>query len=350
MADAEADRRLTDGQRPRFSSVVAVADRLPLADGAFDAAVSSFVFQLVPNRARALREARRVLRPDGLLAYVSWLDGERVGDFRADTVFDEVLDDFEFDPAEGDDRSGDIPSVDRAASELRRAGFAEVTVREGRLAHRFTVDGYIGFLTEFDEESLFAELEPDLRDDLLRHARDAPDGAQPGADDDARPDRVRDRSPVALTAPVTRRRTVSPRPTPRCRPRPRPPRRPRPRQLRPRRPRLHRRRPALSSTRGAWTLAMISSPSVTSVTSAGMTRSRTWMRGVEVDQRLDRVLDRLRQVIRQRPDPDRLDRMEQRAAVERRRPATRRSSRAARPPSAPRSCGRGTGRRGASGG
>ena len=173
MADAEADRRLTDGQRPRFSSVVAVADRLPLADGAFDAAVSSFVFQLVPNRARALREARRVLRPDGLLAYVSWLDGERVGDFRADTVFDEVLDDFEFDPAEGDDRSGDIPSVDRAASELRRAGFAEVTAREGRLAHRFTVDGYIGFLTEFDEELLFAELEPDLRDDLSPRSRRA---------------------------------------------------------------------------------------------------------------------------------------------------------------------------------
>ena len=32
-----------------------------------------------------------------------------------------------------------------------------------------------------------------------------------------------------------------------------------------------------SSTRGAWTLAMISSPSVSSVTSAGTTRSRTWI-------------------------------------------------------------------------
>lgn len=171
MADAEADRRLTDGGRSRFSSVVAVAERLPLADGAVDVALSSFVFQLVPNRSRALREARRVLRPGGLLAYVSWLDGERIGEFQADTVFDEVLDDFEFDPAEGDDRSGDIPSVERAATELRRAGFADVTAREGRLAHRFTVDGYIGFLTEFDEESLFADLEPDLRDQVLTTLR-----------------------------------------------------------------------------------------------------------------------------------------------------------------------------------
>ena len=150
---------------------MAVADRLPLADGAFDAALSSFVFQLVPNRSSALREARRVLRKGGLLAYVSWLDGERIGTFLADTVFDEVLDDLEFDPAEGDDRSGDIPSVDRAASELRRAGFADVTAREGSLAHRFTVDGYIGFLTEFDEESLFDELDPALRDQVLATLR-----------------------------------------------------------------------------------------------------------------------------------------------------------------------------------
>ena len=38
-------------------------------------------------------------------------------------------------------------------------------------------------------------------------------------------------------------------------------------------------------------------------------------RGVEVDEALDRVLDRLRQVVRQRPDPDRLQAVEQRAAL-----------------------------------
>ena len=41
--------------------------RLPFEDGTFDLAMSSFVLQLVPNRHRALREIRRVLRPGGRL-------------------------------------------------------------------------------------------------------------------------------------------------------------------------------------------------------------------------------------------------------------------------------------------
>jgi hypothetical protein len=60
-----------------------------------------------------------------------------------------------------------VPSVERAAGELRRAGFARVVARPGWLVHRFTVEGYVSFLTEFDEETLFTELEPDDRDRLL---------------------------------------------------------------------------------------------------------------------------------------------------------------------------------------
>jgi ubiquinone/menaquinone biosynthesis C-methylase UbiE len=171
MADAEADRRLSAGGRARFSSIVALADRMPVAVGSFDTAVSSFVFQLVPNRSRALREARRVLRPGGRLAYVSWLDGDPVGAFLPDVIFDEVLDELDFDEPDGDERTGDIPSVERAAAELRRAGFADVTARAGTLAHRYTVDGYVGFLTEFDEESMFAELDPALRDRVVTTLR-----------------------------------------------------------------------------------------------------------------------------------------------------------------------------------
>ena len=174
MADADADARLAPHDRGRFETVTAFADRLPFADGAFDAALSSFVFQLVPNRARALRETRRILRPGGLLAYVSWLDD--TGRFRPDEILDDVLDGAGIGVRDGDDRSdhgrsGDVPSVQRAANELRRAGFADAAARPGRLDHQFTVDGYIEFLTDFDEETLFAEMEPDLRARLLVHLR-----------------------------------------------------------------------------------------------------------------------------------------------------------------------------------
>jgi len=178
VADAEADRLLDGVSRTRFRTEVAVADALPFADGGFDAALSSFVLQLVPRRARALREARRVLRPGGILSYVTWLEDDRV--FLPDATFDDALDDIGIGAREGDGRSGDLPSVERAVAELHRAGFAAASARAGQLEHRFTVDGYIAFLAEFDEATLFAGLEPDVRERLVatlgaRLARLSPD-------------------------------------------------------------------------------------------------------------------------------------------------------------------------------
>jgi ubiquinone/menaquinone biosynthesis C-methylase UbiE len=171
MADREAVRRLTPEVSERFETTVAFADELPFSDGAFDLALSSFVVQLVPNRARVLREVRRVLRPDATFAYVSWLQDDRI--FRPDDIFDDLLDELDVDTGEDDPgRPGDLPSVERAAGELRRAGFAAVTARAGELVHPFTVEGYIGFMAEFHEESLIAGLEPELRARFLGTLRD----------------------------------------------------------------------------------------------------------------------------------------------------------------------------------
>jgi ubiquinone/menaquinone biosynthesis C-methylase UbiE len=169
MADANAERQLDRSARSRFRSAVAFADRLPFEEGSFDLALSSFVFQLVPNRARALREARRVLRSGGTLAYVSWLQDDRA--FEPDMVFDDALDELGIGAREPDGRSGDLPSVERAAAELRRAGFAGARAEAGLLEHRFTVESYVAFLSEFDEESLFEELDPELRARLLAELR-----------------------------------------------------------------------------------------------------------------------------------------------------------------------------------
>jgi ubiquinone/menaquinone biosynthesis C-methylase UbiE len=171
MADREADRRLGQVVRDRFETTVAFADELPFPDGAFDLALSSFVVQLVPNRARVLREVRRVLRPGAAFAYVSWLQDERI--FRPDDIFDDLLDELDIDTGDDDPgRPGDLPSVARAAGELRSAGFGAVVAREGELVHPFTVEGYIGFMAEFHEETLIASLEPGTRTRFIARLRD----------------------------------------------------------------------------------------------------------------------------------------------------------------------------------
>jgi ubiquinone/menaquinone biosynthesis C-methylase UbiE len=48
------------------------AEALPFADASFDAVVSNFGIHHVPDPLRALSEARRILRPDGRLAFTSW--------------------------------------------------------------------------------------------------------------------------------------------------------------------------------------------------------------------------------------------------------------------------------------
>jgi ubiquinone/menaquinone biosynthesis C-methylase UbiE len=165
VAAAEADRLLGTTDRRRFTTRVAFADRLPFDDGSFDVAMSSFVFQLVPNRFRALREARRVLRTGGTLGYVSWLADDRA--FPPDADFDAALEEIGIGAREWDDRPGDLPSVDGAVAQLRRAGFAGVIASAGLLEHAFDVEGYVGFMTTFDEEDLIRSLTPDERETFL---------------------------------------------------------------------------------------------------------------------------------------------------------------------------------------
>lgn len=143
-------------ERSRFTGHVAFAAELPFPGASFDVAMSSFVLQLVPNRAQALREIRRVLRPGGTLGYVTWL-ADKTG-FAPDRIFDGLLAEFGYDEEEGHDRCGDVPSVPTGAAELRRAGFRDVAATLGHLEHIYTVESYMAFMVEFDEESMFDEM------------------------------------------------------------------------------------------------------------------------------------------------------------------------------------------------
>ena len=161
MASAEADRLLTADQRARLDLRVAFADDLGLEEGSIDVAVSSFVLQLVPNRFRALREVHRVLRTGGVFGWVSWL--ARGGVWAPDDDFDDALVVVGEEPREWSDRPGDLADPASATAQMRRAGFAAVTATAAELVHGFTIDGFVGFMAEFDEEDLVQGLEPDLR-------------------------------------------------------------------------------------------------------------------------------------------------------------------------------------------
>jgi SAM-dependent methyltransferase len=161
-ATGEADRLLTAAERGRLDLRVAFADDLGLDDASIDVAVSSFVLQLVPNRFRALCEIRRVLRPGGTLAWVSWLDHE--GAWPPDVDFDDALEDVDEAPRAWNDRPGDVDSPAAAAAQMRRAGFSSAVAEAGELVHPFDVDGYVGFMAEFDEEDLVQGLPGDTRD------------------------------------------------------------------------------------------------------------------------------------------------------------------------------------------
>ena len=178
IAERESEA-LPDAARRRLRYRQALADRLPFDDGTFDLALSAFVLQLVPSRFRALREMRRVLRPGGRLAYVTWMrGGER---FLPDDAYDEARRAVGLEPRwddEDEDEDGtddadpgndDVPSPEAAVAQLRRAGFAAATARASMLVHPFTPEGYLGFLARFDDEDEFAALPAGQRA-ALEHA------------------------------------------------------------------------------------------------------------------------------------------------------------------------------------
>jgi len=69
MLDEAMERR---GSLPGVEFQAADAQALPFADGAFDAVACQFGIMFFPDKALALREARRVLVPGGQLAFSVW--------------------------------------------------------------------------------------------------------------------------------------------------------------------------------------------------------------------------------------------------------------------------------------
>lgn len=163
------------GEDPgRFTWLAADARDIPLDDDSVDVTLSSFVLQRIDQRPRLLAEVRRVLRPGGTFAFVTWLAGEVA--MPADEVFAEVLTLNGVkvsEPGFRSPRPADYTSLGQARRELRAAGFDEVEVWADELRASWSPTDYLAFKEHYDEHELFEELDADTRESTRTRLRDA---------------------------------------------------------------------------------------------------------------------------------------------------------------------------------
>ena len=114
------------------------AEAMPYPDGTFDAVVCKFGMHHVPRPSVALREAHRVLRPGGRIAYTVWTeDGENIGlKLVRDAIKRHGDVNLTLAPSRG---PGSIRTVEKSIAALKEAGFGqprvETVVQTWRLAN-----------------------------------------------------------------------------------------------------------------------------------------------------------------------------------------------------------------------
>jgi SAM-dependent methyltransferase len=156
------------GQSERFRWLAADAAEMPLGDASVDVAVSSFALQLVDDRRAVLREIGRVLRPEGLFGFVTWLrdDAWMAPDVEFDeAVYDLDLEEPEADAREPEEREYEDPG--EAAAELEAEGFVAVEALSDSLEFRWRRAEYRAFKEEYDERDLLESLSAADRARLL---------------------------------------------------------------------------------------------------------------------------------------------------------------------------------------
>lgn len=164
VAGKEA-RQLGARARSRLILLEGAAAHVPLPDRSADAVVSSFVVQLVPNRAAAAREAHRLLRPGGRYAVLTWQAGRF--DFPPYLAFERALEDVGLDATVSREQRP-YRSPAGAAAELRRVGFRRVRGQIVWLVHRFEADTYLAVLEGWIENERFEALDDSRRERLRR--------------------------------------------------------------------------------------------------------------------------------------------------------------------------------------
>lgn len=161
----EAARSLPPSARARLRWATGAAERLPLETGSADVVVSSFTLQYLHRRVVALREACRVLRPDGAIAVVTWMAND--WPFEPWHLWRTVLDELHIEPPPSAE-SGLFRSLPSAASLLRRAGFRSVHAATGTVEYQWTLNAFIHCSLESEDREVFDSLDAETRGRLER--------------------------------------------------------------------------------------------------------------------------------------------------------------------------------------
>ncbi len=174
VARAAAEATLDAEDRGRLSLVegsVSEPEAAGLAAGSVDAAVSSFVLHLVPDRRPALAGLRRVLRAGGVLSFVVWAAEGKPwaieAAFEAAYAATLTAANVPAPSVAGGQRAGPIASVAAARDELAAAGFVDVEAWEPVLHHPFGRAGGRALVVEYDRAADLEALPAETRAAVL---------------------------------------------------------------------------------------------------------------------------------------------------------------------------------------
>lgn len=124
------------------------AEALGFRDEVFDAVVALFMLFHLHDPVGGLREMRRVLTHGGIVAFTTW--GEDDPNCRAFEVWDEVLDRHGAAERRALFARHDLTdSTEKCVALLEEASFEVASVHAAPMEHRWTVDDFIRFRTEF---------------------------------------------------------------------------------------------------------------------------------------------------------------------------------------------------------
>jgi SAM-dependent methyltransferase len=140
---AEVAARAAREDVTNVEALVMDAQSLSFPDGEFDVAFSMFAFMFIPDRARAFREMRRVLRPGGVAVVATWGPIERRPLMQVGfDAMAEVLPDI---PRP---LKGDLQDPDECVNEMTNAGFEDVVSAPFNASTHLTPEQYMRVIVD----------------------------------------------------------------------------------------------------------------------------------------------------------------------------------------------------------